>query len=76
MLPRDAFFARTEDVPEGGRGTDLRRTDHSLPAGIPVLLPGECIGQDALDYLLPGVRSGMVLPDPTDPQLETVRVAA
>ena len=29
----------------------------------------ERIGQDALDYLLTGVRSGRVLSDPTDPQL-------
>jgi hypothetical protein len=29
-----------------------------------------------LGYLLTGIQSGMVLPDPTDPQLETVRVAA
>ena len=41
------------------------------PPGIPILLPGDRIGQDALDHLLSGVHSRMVLPDPTDPQLET-----
>jgi hypothetical protein len=29
-----------------------------------------------IDYLRSGLRAGMVLPDPADPQLETVRVTA
>jgi arginine decarboxylase len=29
-----------------------------------------------LDYLRSGLEAGMVLPDPADPKLETVRVAA
>jgi arginine/lysine/ornithine decarboxylase len=77
MLPRDAFFARTEDVPaKEAVGRICAEQITPYPPGIPVLLPGERIGQDALDYLLSGVQSGMVLPDPTDPQLETVRVVA
>jgi len=75
MLPRDAFFARTEDVPaKEAVGRICAEQITPYPPGIPVLLPGGRIGQDALDYLLTGVHSGMVLPDPTDPQLETVRV--
>lgn len=46
------------------------------PPGIPVLLPGERIGQAALDYFRSGVQAGMVLPDPASPRLETVRVVA
>jgi arginine decarboxylase len=77
MLPRDAFFADTEDVPaKEAVGRICAEQITPYPPGIPVLLPGERIGQDALDYLLTGIRSGMVLPDPTDPQLETVRVVA
>jgi arginine decarboxylase len=77
MLPRDAFFARTEDVPaKEAVGRVCAEQITPYPPGIPVLLPGERIGQDALDYLLTGIGSGMVLPDPTDPQLETVRVVA
>jgi arginine decarboxylase len=75
MLPRDAFFARTEDVPaKEAVGRICAEQITPYPPGIPVLLPRERIGHDALDYLLTGIHSGMVLPDPTDPQLETVRV--
>jgi arginine/lysine/ornithine decarboxylase len=77
MLPRDAFFARTQDLPVAeavGRICAEQVTPY--PPGIPVLFPGERIGEHALDYLVTGVRAGMVLPDATDPQLETVRVVA
>jgi arginine/lysine/ornithine decarboxylase len=77
MVPRDAFFAETEDVPAAqavGRVCAEQVTPY--PPGIPVLLPGERIGRGALDYLRTGVRAGMVVPDAADPRLETVRVVA
>jgi arginine/lysine/ornithine decarboxylase len=46
------------------------------PPGIPVLLPGERIGQAVLDYPRTGLAAGMVLPDPADPELNTLRVVA
>ncbi|HET6258497.1 aminotransferase class I/II-fold pyridoxal phosphate-dependent enzyme [Pseudonocardia sp.] len=77
MLPRDAFFARTEDVhAEDAAGRICAEQVTPYPPGIPVLLPGERIGQAALDYLRSGVEAGMVLPDPANPQLETIRVVA
>ena len=39
----------------------------------PAILPGERITQDVLDYLQSGVQAGMVLPDPVDPSLKTIR---
>ena len=44
------------------------------PPGIPAILPGERITADVLDYLRTGLQAGMVLPDPTDPSLDTIRV--
>jgi arginine/lysine/ornithine decarboxylase len=77
MLPRDAFFARTEDVPgKQAAGRVCAEQVTPYPPGIPVLLPGERIGQQALDYLLSGVHAGMVIPDAASPQLETIRVVA
>jgi arginine/lysine/ornithine decarboxylase len=77
MLPRDAFFAPTEDVPVAqAAGRICAEQVTPYPPGIPVLLPGERIGDAALDYLRTGVDAGMVLPDPADPRLETVRVVA
>jgi arginine/lysine/ornithine decarboxylase len=46
------------------------------PPGIPVLVPGERITAEVLEYLRTGLAAGMVLPDPADESLETVRVAA
>jgi arginine/lysine/ornithine decarboxylase len=46
------------------------------PPGIPVLLPGERINRETLDYLLSGREAGMVLPDPADAELGTIRVVA
>jgi arginine decarboxylase len=77
MLPRDAFFARTEDVPgKEAAGRVCAEQVTPYPPGIPVLLPGERIGQGALDYLLTGVHAGMVIPDAASPQLDTIRVVA
>jgi arginine/lysine/ornithine decarboxylase len=77
LLPRDAFFARTEDVPaRSAAGRVCAEQVTPYPPGIPVLLPGERIGQAALDYLVSGVRAGMVIPDAASPRLDTVRVVA
>jgi arginine/lysine/ornithine decarboxylase len=77
MLPRDAFFARTEDIPaKQAAGRICAEQVTPYPPGIPVLLPGERIGQQALDYLLSGVRAGMTIPDAASSQLDTLRVVA
>jgi arginine/lysine/ornithine decarboxylase len=39
-----------------------------------VIVLGEQINQPVLDYLRSGLKAGMVLPDPADPELNTVRV--
>lgn len=77
MLPRDAFFGRTEDVPladAAGRVTAEMITPY--PPGIPAILPGERLTEPVLRYLRTGLEAGMNLPDPSDPNLETIRVVA
>ncbi len=77
MLPRDAFFAHIEDVPiERAVGRVCAEQVTPYPPGIPVLLPGERIEQNAVDYLVSGVRAGLVIPDAADASLETLRVVA
>jgi arginine decarboxylase len=76
-LPRDAFFGPTEDVPAAsavGRVAAEQITPY--PPGIPVVVPGERISSQVVDYLLSGLKAGMVLPDPADPSLTTIRVTA
>jgi arginine decarboxylase len=44
------------------------------PPGIPVIVPGERINEAVIEYLESGLKAGMVLPDPADPSLGTIRV--
>jgi arginine/lysine/ornithine decarboxylase len=71
-LPRDAFFGPAEQIPAVGRIAAEQITPY--PPGIPAILPGERITADVLNYLRTGLQAGMVLPDPTDPSLDTIRV--
>jgi arginine/lysine/ornithine decarboxylase len=75
MLPRDAFFGPVEVIPcEEAPGRIAAEMATPYPPGIPLLLPGERINKAAIDYLRSGVEADMVLPDPADPTLKTIRV--
>lgn len=76
-LPRDAFFAPAESIPaQEAVGRIAAEQITPYPPGIPVIVPGERISEQVVDYLLSGLQAGMVLPDPTDPTLETIRVSS
>jgi arginine/lysine/ornithine decarboxylase len=73
--PRDAFFSEFEDVnARDAIGRIAAEQITPYPPGIPVVVPGERINQAVIDYLLTGLDAGMVLPDPADPSLKTIRV--
>jgi arginine decarboxylase len=73
--PRDAFFGEFEDVKsKDAVGRIAAEQITPYPPGIPVILPGERINQEVLDYLLSGLDAGMTLPDPAAPSLKTIRV--
>ncbi|MER7702529.1 ornithine decarboxylase [Kitasatospora sp. NPDC097605] len=77
MLPRDAFFGPTEQVPvskASGRITAEMLTPY--PPGIPAALPGERLDDAVVAYLRSGVLAGMLVPDAADSTLESVRVVA
>ncbi|PZT70241.1 ornithine decarboxylase [Streptomyces sp. SW4] len=77
MLPRDAFFGPTEDVPlDRAAGRVAAEMITPYPPGIPAVLPGERLTDPVLRYLRSGLAAGMYLPDPSDPDLRTVRVVA
>lgn len=74
-LPRDAYFAATEDIPvEEAVGRISAEMMTPYPPGIPAVLPGERLTEPVLRYLTSGLAAGMNLPDPADPELKTVRV--
>lgn len=71
------FFGPVENVPfDEAAGRIAAEQITPYPPGIPAVLPGERINQRVLDYLRSGAEAGMVLPDPADPGLETIRVVA
>ena len=77
LLPRDAFFGPREDVPvEQAVGRVAAEQITPYPPGIPAVVPGERITTGIVDYLRSGLNAGMVLPDPADPSLTTIRVTA
>ncbi|MFH8791708.1 aminotransferase class I/II-fold pyridoxal phosphate-dependent enzyme [Streptomyces sp. NPDC017941] len=76
MLPRDAFFGRTEQVPlDRAVGRISAEMLTPYPPGIPAALPGERLDSEVLRYLRSGVEAGMVVPDAADTQIRTVRVS-
>ncbi|MDN3024373.1 aminotransferase class I/II-fold pyridoxal phosphate-dependent enzyme [Streptomyces sp. S.PB5] len=75
VLPRDAFFGHTEDIPlRQAAGRVAAEMITPYPPGIPAVLPGERLNEPVLRYLSTGQAAGMNLPDPSDPELETIRV--
>lgn len=76
LLPRDAFFGPTEQVPlAAARDRVAAEMLTPYPPGIPAVLPGERMNAAVLEYLSCGVAAGMVVPDAVDPGMESVRVA-
>ncbi len=77
MRPRDAFFARVEQVPiDQAVGRVAAEMVSPYPPGVPVVTPGEQVNQQVVDYLTSGVKAGMLVPDAADPELTTLRVVA
>jgi arginine decarboxylase len=77
MPPREAFFAPKETVTaDEAVGRIAAEQITPYPPGIPVIIPGERITAELLNYLRSGLNAGMQLPDPADPGLDTIRVVA
>jgi arginine/lysine/ornithine decarboxylase len=75
MLPREAFFGPVEVVAaDEAAGRVAAEQITPYPPGIPAILPGERINAAVVEYLRTGAEAGMVLPDPADPTVKTIRV--
>jgi arginine decarboxylase len=75
LTPREAFFAATEPV---AIAQAVNRISAELicpyPPGIPVLMPGEMIAQEAIAYLQTILAIGGIISGCADPSLTTLRV--
>ena len=75
LTPRAAAFAPSRRVPiEQSAGEVCAESIIPYPPGIPMLVPGERIARDHLDYLAYIVSQQMAVVGPEDKTLRTVRV--
>ncbi|WDL99317.1 aminotransferase class I/II-fold pyridoxal phosphate-dependent enzyme [Alicyclobacillus sp. ALC3] len=75
MSPREAFYAKTEVVPIAESvGRTIAEMIMVYPPGIPILLPGEVVTQDNIDYIEENLRAGLPVQGPDDPEIRHVKV--
>lgn len=74
MSPRKAFFSSSIDMPiKKCVGHVCAEVVTPYPPGIPLLMPGELITRDIIDFLIETKRSGNPISS-TDPTLTTLQV--
>ena len=77
LTPREAFFAPTRRVPlREAAGQTAAETVAPYPPGIPVLIPGEEVTPETIEYLERLRQAGARLEGGSDPTGETVLVVA
>ncbi|MGO0062116.1 aminotransferase class I/II-fold pyridoxal phosphate-dependent enzyme [Brevibacillus fluminis] len=75
LSPRDAFYAETEIVPlTEAAGRIITEFIMVYPPGIPILMPGEVVTQENIDYIMENLRVGLPVQGPEDESLQTVKV--
>lgn len=75
LTPRDAFYAETELVPfKESAGRIIAEFIYVYPPGIPILLPGEVISQQNIDYIVDHVEVGLPVKGPEDRSIQFVKV--
>lgn len=75
LSPRDAFYAETDIIPfEQSDGHVIAEFITIYPPGIPILLPGEIITQNNIDYIKQNIAAGLPVKGPEDELLKTIRV--
>lgn len=75
MTPRDAFYSETELVPfDDSAGRIIAEFIMVYPPGIPVLLPGEIIAEENLNYIKYNKEAGLPVQGPEDFDFRYLRV--
>lgn len=75
VSPRDAFYSDTEVIPfKESSGKIMAEFIMIYPPGIPVLMPGEEITEENINYILEHLNAGLPVQGTEDPTLEMVRV--
>lgn len=75
LSPRDAFYADTEVIPlREAVGRIIAEFIMVYPPGIPILLPGEVITQENIDYINEHLHIGLPVQGPEDKTIRNVKV--
>jgi arginine decarboxylase len=75
LTPRDAFYGETELVPfKESAGRIIAEFIYVYPPGIPILLPGEVISQENIDYIVDHLEVGLPVKGPEDRSVTNVKV--
>lgn len=75
LIPRDAFYADTEMIPfHESVGRIIAEFIMVYPPGIPILLPGEIITQENIDYITEHMKVGLPIQGPEDKTIQNIRV--
>lgn len=75
LSPRDAFYGDTEVIPfRESADRIIAEFIYVYPPGIPILLPGEVISQENIDYIVNHVEVGLPVKGPEDRSIEYVKV--
>ncbi|MCL6459725.1 MAG: aminotransferase class I/II-fold pyridoxal phosphate-dependent enzyme [Gorillibacterium sp.] len=75
LSPRDAFYGDTETIPfKESAGRIIAEFIYVYPPGIPILLPGEIISQENINYIMDHVEVGLPVKGPEDRSVRNVKV--
>lgn len=75
ITPREAYFAQSHSVPiEGAIGEIVAENIIPYPPGIPLLVPGEKLEQEHIDYLNYIMRKGSRVVGTEDKSLKTLHI--
>lgn len=77
LPPREAFYAPAESVRlQQSIGRVISEFVYVYPPGIPILMPGQIITSEVLDYIRRHLEAGLPVKGPEDPDIQKVRVVA
>ncbi|MCZ8513058.1 aminotransferase class V-fold PLP-dependent enzyme [Paenibacillus filicis] len=77
LPPRDAFYARSESIRlQQSIGRVITEFVYVYPPGIPILMPGQIITPEAVDYIRRHLKAGLPVKGTEDPDIQKLRVVA
>jgi len=75
LSPREAFYAETEIISfSEAEGRIIAEFIMIYPPGIPILMPGEVITRENINYVKQNISAGLPVQGPEDEQIEFIKV--